>query len=337
MAQKGTYSEELENEFKHTDPNAHASRLLAQEIDRLTKGEDDKKDRPPVSMYDIHHDRPQKLSVKIRIPTKEYPRYNFVGKLLGPKGQTLRALQDQTGCKMAIMGRGSMRDKEKEEELRKEGGKYAHLSEELHVLVECYTELTDGYYRLAAALTELKKFVIPELTEDAYGGPGGAEMGMDGPPVRGRGGYRGGPPDRGGRGGFRGRGNGPVPAPPPGGRGAPPTRSPRGAPRGGPAGRGAPSARGARAAPPPASYEGYSSQGYGSGYESSYDEGYGQEAYYDYGAPNSGSAAGYESYSGYDYGDGWSSGGKTAAAPSRGSSRGQARSHPYSRTASGNY
>ncbi|CAG5134166.1 unnamed protein product [Candidula unifasciata] len=277
MAQKGTYSEELENEFKHTDPNAHTSRLLAQEIDRLTKGEDEKKDRPPVSMYDIHHDRPQQFSVKIRIPTKEYPRYNFVGKLLGPKGQTLRALQ------------------------------------ELHVLVECYTELTDGYYRLAAALTDLKKFVIPELMEDAYGGPGGAEMGMDGPPVRGRGGYRGGPPDRGGRGGFRGR--------------APPTRSPRGAPRGGPAGRGAPSNRGARAAPPPASYEGYSSQGYGSGYESSYDEGYEQEAYYDYGAPNFGSAAGYESYSGYDY----------AAAPSRGSSRGQARSHPYSRTASGNY
>ncbi|CAG5135923.1 unnamed protein product [Candidula unifasciata] len=308
MAQKGTYSEELENEFKHTDPNAHASG-------------DDKKDRPPVSMYDIYHDRPQKLPVKIKTYSLQYPRYNFVGELLGPKGQTLRALQNQTGCKMAIMGRGSMRDKEKEEELRKEGGKYAHLSEELHVLVECYTELTDGYYRLAAALTELKKFVIPELTEDAYGGPGGAEMGMDGPPVRGRGGYRGGPPDRGGRGGFRGHGNGPVPAPPPGG----------------PAGRGTPSARGARAAPPPASYEGYSSQGYGSDYESSYDEGYGQEAYYDYGAPNSGSAAGYESYSGYDYGDGWSSGEKTSAAPSRGSSRGQARSHPYSRTASGNY
>ena len=40
-------------------------------------------------------------------------QYNFVGKLLGPKGQTLKALQEQTGCKMAIMGRGSMRDKDK--------------------------------------------------------------------------------------------------------------------------------------------------------------------------------------------------------------------------------
>ncbi|BFZ16816.1 hypothetical protein BsWGS_19855 [Bradybaena similaris] len=330
MAQKVTYSEELENEFKHTDANSHASRLLAQEIDRLTKGEEEKKERPPVFLYDIHQDRPQKISVKIRIPTKEYPRYNFVGKLLGPKGATLKALQDQTGCKMAIMGRGSMREKEKEEELRKEGGKYAHLNEELHVLVECYTEMTDGYYRLAAALTELKKFIVPEMGEDMYGG---AEMGMEGAPARGRGGYRGGPPDRGGRGGFRGRGNGPVP--PPGGRGVPPTRGPRGAPRGAPAGRGAP-ARGARAAAPPA-YDGYSSQGYGAGYDAAYDESYGQDAsYYDYGVPNSGSAAGYD-YSGYDYGDNWSSGAKAAPAPARGTSRGQARSHPYSRTPSGSY
>lgn len=40
-------------------------------------------------------------------------QYNFVGKLLGPKGTTLKALQDQTGCTLAIMGKGSMKDKEK--------------------------------------------------------------------------------------------------------------------------------------------------------------------------------------------------------------------------------
>uniref|UniRef100_A0A0B7BP49 K Homology domain-containing protein n=1 Tax=Arion vulgaris TaxID=1028688 RepID=A0A0B7BP49_9EUPU len=351
MAQTGTYSEELENELKQTDPNSHANRLIAQEIDRLTKGEDDKKDRPPVVMIELHHERPQKCSIKIRVPVKEYPRYNFVGKLLGPKGTTLKALQDQTGCKMAIMGKGSMREKEKEEELRKEGGKYAHLNEDLHILVECYTEMTDGYYRLAAALAELKKFIIPEMTDDMYGGPEGGEMAANGGAPRGRGGYRGAPPERGGRGGFRGRGNGPVP--PPGGRGAPPSRVPRGAPRGAPSGRGAPPtrgappSRGARSAAPAASYDGYSSQGYGSGYgsgyDTTYDEGYGQSypsgqeaSYYDYGGPSSSSAAGYDSYSGaaaYDYGDSWSSGGKVAPPSSRGSSRGQARSHPYTRSA----
>ena len=40
-------------------------------------------------------------------------QFNFVGKLLGPGGNTLKRLQEETGCKMAIMGKGSMRDKAK--------------------------------------------------------------------------------------------------------------------------------------------------------------------------------------------------------------------------------
>lgn len=40
-------------------------------------------------------------------------KYNFVGKLLGPKGNSLKWLQEQTQTKMAILGRGSMRNKEK--------------------------------------------------------------------------------------------------------------------------------------------------------------------------------------------------------------------------------
>lgn len=36
---------------------------------------------------------------------------NFVGKLLGPKGNTMKQLQEETMCKMAILGRGSMKDR----------------------------------------------------------------------------------------------------------------------------------------------------------------------------------------------------------------------------------
>lgn len=372
MTQAGGYREELESELKQTDPNSHANRLIAQEIERLTKGDDEtgnnKKEKPAVPLLEIHNDRPQKISAKVRIPVREHPRYNFVGKLLGPKGQTLKALQEQTGCKMAIMGRGSMREKDKEEELRKEGGKYAHLNEDLHVLVDCFTEATDGYHRLAAGLAEIRKFLIPELAEgDMYGGGdmGMGEMGMNGGGApRGRGSFRGGPPpERGARGGFRGRGaggppGGPGGVPPPSGRGAPPSGRggappQRGAPRGAPAGRGAPPSRGARAAaPPPAapSYD-YNSQGYGSGgynsqYDGSYDDGYSQSrgggaesSYYDYGA--SSSASGYDSYSGGgggygDYGDGYQA--KAAPPPSsRGAARPPARAHPYARPAQGGY
>ena len=55
-------------------------------------------------------------------------QFNFVGKLLGPKGNSLKRMQEETLTKMAVLGRGSMRDKEKEEEMRKSGDpKYSHL------------------------------------------------------------------------------------------------------------------------------------------------------------------------------------------------------------------
>lgn len=40
-----------------------------------------------------------------------FMQVNFVGKLLGPKGNTMKQLQEETMCKMAILGRGSMRDR----------------------------------------------------------------------------------------------------------------------------------------------------------------------------------------------------------------------------------
>ena len=52
-------------------------------------------------------------------------QFNFVGKLLGPKGNSLKRLQEETMCKMSVLGRGSMRDrkkvKTKRDFLRKKG------------------------------------------------------------------------------------------------------------------------------------------------------------------------------------------------------------------------
>ena len=56
-----------------------------------------------------------------------------------------------------------------EEELRKEGGKFAHLNDELHVYVEAFAEMTDGYRRLSHAVTELKKFLIPVSNFKRFG------------------------------------------------------------------------------------------------------------------------------------------------------------------------
>jgi len=40
-------------------------------------------------------------------------QFNFVGKLLGPKGNSLKRLQEETMTKMAVLGRGSMKDRTK--------------------------------------------------------------------------------------------------------------------------------------------------------------------------------------------------------------------------------
>lgn len=47
---------------------------------------------------------------KLYIPVREYPDINFLGLLIGPKGITQKQLQDSTGSKIFIRGRGANKD-----------------------------------------------------------------------------------------------------------------------------------------------------------------------------------------------------------------------------------
>ena len=40
-------------------------------------------------------------------------QFNFVGRLLGPRGLTAKQLEQDTKCKIMVRGKGSMRDKKK--------------------------------------------------------------------------------------------------------------------------------------------------------------------------------------------------------------------------------
>ncbi|KPP78875.1 hypothetical protein Z043_101586 [Scleropages formosus] len=53
------------------------------------------------------------LQEKLYVPVKEYPDFNFVGRILGPRGLTAKQLEAETGCKIMVRGKGSMRDKKK--------------------------------------------------------------------------------------------------------------------------------------------------------------------------------------------------------------------------------
>ncbi|KAG4070484.1 hypothetical protein HA402_005716 [Bradysia odoriphaga] len=93
--------------------------------------------------------------------------FNFVGKLLGPKGNSMKRLQEDTMCKMAVLGRGSMKDRKKEEELRLSGDpRYTHLFEDLHVEISTFAAPAEAYARIAYSLAEVRRFLVPDYHDD---------------------------------------------------------------------------------------------------------------------------------------------------------------------------
>ncbi|XP_058219076.1 KH domain-containing protein At4g26480-like isoform X1 [Rhododendron vialii] len=76
-----------------------------------------------------------KRTMRVDIPVDQFPNYNFVGRLLGPRGNSLKRVEASTECRVLIRGRGSIKDPVKEEMMRGKPG-YEHLNEPLHILVE---------------------------------------------------------------------------------------------------------------------------------------------------------------------------------------------------------
>ncbi|XP_047145048.1 splicing factor 1 isoform X1 [Hydra vulgaris] len=51
-----------------------------------------------------------KIQDKVFIPAERNPAVNFIGLLIGPRGNTLRRLEKETGCKIIIRGKGSVKE-----------------------------------------------------------------------------------------------------------------------------------------------------------------------------------------------------------------------------------
>ena len=50
------------------------------------------------------------FSRKLYIPVKKYPQYNFLGLIIGPRGNNIRRMRSETKCRIQIRGRGSPRE-----------------------------------------------------------------------------------------------------------------------------------------------------------------------------------------------------------------------------------
>jgi protein quaking len=101
------------------------------------------------------------LQEKVYVPVKEHPDFNFVGRILGPRGMTAKQLEQETGCKIMVRGKGSMRDKKKEEQNRGKPN-WEHLTDELHVLLTVEDTENRATLKLARAVEEVKKLLVPQ-------------------------------------------------------------------------------------------------------------------------------------------------------------------------------
>lgn len=100
-------------------------------VDRALKT--DPNFRPPVEYQ--QHKRSQRPQEKVYIPVKEFPEINFFGLLVGPRGNSLKKMERDSGAKISIRGKGSIK------EGKGKPDQYADDSEEdLHCLVMADTE-----------------------------------------------------------------------------------------------------------------------------------------------------------------------------------------------------
>ncbi|CAL8309390.1 unnamed protein product [Boreogadus saida] len=144
----------------------HLERLLDEEIGRVRKdmyidtmsaGPSDGRDSEelPDGIGPV-----AQLQEKLYVPVKEYPDFNFVGRILGPRGLTAKQLEAETGCKIMVRGKGSMRDKKKEE-MNRGKPNWEHLSEELHVLITVEDTHNRAQIKLTRATAEVQKLLVP--------------------------------------------------------------------------------------------------------------------------------------------------------------------------------
>ncbi|GMR49187.1 hypothetical protein PMAYCL1PPCAC_19382, partial [Pristionchus mayeri] len=83
------------------------------------------------------------LQEKIFVPVDKYPRYNFVGRILGPRGMTAKQLEEETGCKIMVRGRGSCR------------------TEPLHVLIHAEDTAEKVEMKLKKAVERINQLLTP--------------------------------------------------------------------------------------------------------------------------------------------------------------------------------
>lgn len=116
-----------------------------------------------IKLYNPPYDyqKPIKTTEKLYIPIKDYPDINFVGFLLGPRGTTLRKIEEDSGARLAIRGKGSVKDGRSTNSQSSNGDESAE--EDLHVIITA-----DSQQKLAKGI-QLTNEIIETLVSSPFG------------------------------------------------------------------------------------------------------------------------------------------------------------------------
>ncbi|XP_055332681.1 protein quaking-B-like [Paramacrobiotus metropolitanus] len=142
------------------DTFMHVERLLDEEISKVRISLFQDGEGPKELVLPEEEGPAMTQTEKVFIPVDEHPDFNFVGRILGPRGLTAKQLEKETQCKIMIRGKGSMRDKQKEAQNRGKPN-WEHLDENLHVLISVEDTPERGRIKLKRAADEVRKLLVP--------------------------------------------------------------------------------------------------------------------------------------------------------------------------------
>eukprot|EP00171_Calliarthron_tuberculosum_P019937 IDg19937t1 len=108
--------------------------------------------RPPPGM------RPPKIVEKLTIPKEKEGTVNYIGLILGPRGKTQKRLEKEFMCRVAIRGKGSVKDGR-----ARAPAHYADSDEQLHVLITA--EGLDAKERIAKCRQRILDIIKPRPDE----------------------------------------------------------------------------------------------------------------------------------------------------------------------------
>ena len=116
---------------------------------------------------------------KLFVPVNEHPDFNFMGVLIGPRGSSLKAMEQRTGAKILIRGRGSQKEQNSAD---------PEANEEMHVVIEgtdqavaVATAEVESIFKDPHRATLVKNEQLKNLADLNGGGGGYGSAGAYGP------------------------------------------------------------------------------------------------------------------------------------------------------------